>query len=215
MTDEVVDYFDENYQKLGSTTLSEVRKNGLWCAVFHCWVFNPSDGGYLIFQRRGSTKLVYPDKLDISAAGHYRSGEAIEDGIRELTEELGIVASFNELISLGIRLDISHYQNLFIRQICHVFLLQNHLNLDQYNNIGTNEVDGIFEIPIPNGLALFSDEKKTIEISGREYDNTAKRWYRRSIEVNKNSFVPRLNSYYLKMFIMCDLLKKGGRYLAV
>ena len=54
-------------------------------------------------QRRSADKETWPDKLDVTAAGHLAAGEGVLDGLRELEEELGLRVEPEELIPLGTR----------------------------------------------------------------------------------------------------------------
>ena len=61
---------------------SEVHANGYWHRSFHCWIiFRASEGkDYILLQKRAPDKKSWPNRLDISAAGHYSAGEGIEGG---------------------------------------------------------------------------------------------------------------------------------------
>lgn len=66
----------------------------------HIWIVTP-DGRTLI-QRRADSKENYPSLWDVSVAGHVAAGEsAIEAGIREAFEELGIVLHADEFEHLA------------------------------------------------------------------------------------------------------------------
>ena len=84
---------------------SEAHRRGLWHRCFHCWVYGADNGEtYLLVQRRAATKDTWPGCLDVTAAGHLRSGEApISGGLRELEEELGLRVEPGRLIPLGTR----------------------------------------------------------------------------------------------------------------
>src|SRR4051794_1911294 len=106
--DELLDVFDDNMELIRKAPRAEVHAKGLWHQTFHCWIVRAAhDGQYVLFQRRGPTKKVFPNTLDITAAGHLQSGETVEDGIREVNEELGISARYGDLIPLGIKFDVA------------------------------------------------------------------------------------------------------------
>ena len=88
---------------VGTAMKSEAHKTGMWHTAIHCWfVRREGNNSFLLFQKRASDKVLFPDYLDITAAGHYQSGERVEDGVREIVEELGIDVPFTALIPLGI-----------------------------------------------------------------------------------------------------------------
>jgi isopentenyldiphosphate isomerase len=103
---EILDIYDDQMRHIGTKERGAVHRDGDWHKVFQCWVvYRDADGrDYLVVQRRGPDKDIYPNYLDISAAGHYQAGETIRDGIREVQEELGIQVSFDDLIPLGVRI---------------------------------------------------------------------------------------------------------------
>lgn len=214
MADELVDVYNENYEYKGSKMKSLAQQAGDWVTSIHCWIVRPSSGGFVLFQKRGANKKIFPNKLDISAAGHYKSGEKIHDGIREISEELGIDVDFNALIPLGIKLDIALVGDLIVHEFCHTFLMQKDLSPKEYT-LGLDEVEGLVEIKICDGLALFSGEVSSIKAVGVEYDNTKKKWNEITLEVDKNSFIPRIDQYNYKIFIMADRLLKGEKYLSI
>jgi isopentenyldiphosphate isomerase len=104
--DEKVDVLDELGRPTGEVAWkSEAHRRGLWHRCFHCWVFGV-DGAqpYLLVQRRAATKDTWPGRLDVTAAGHVRSGEEpLRGRLRELEEELGLRVEPGRLVPLGTR----------------------------------------------------------------------------------------------------------------
>ena len=97
MADEIVDLLDEHGNLLGEESLkSEAHKSGLWHTAAHVWVY--TSDGKILFQKRALTKELYPDRWDISAAGHVKAGEHPRHAaLRELEEELGLKIGSNDL----------------------------------------------------------------------------------------------------------------------
>jgi len=94
---EIIDVCDSkgNYtgQKLPR---SEIHKNKLWHRTVHIQIFDFDKR--TLFQLRSKDKDSFPNKLDISAAGHISSGEKIiTAALRELEEELGLRLEENRL----------------------------------------------------------------------------------------------------------------------
>jgi len=214
MAEEIVDIFDENFRHLGASTKTEARKNGHWIQAFHTWIINPSREGYVLFQKRGRHKKIYPDFLDISAAGHYREGEKIEEGIREISEELGLEVKFDDLVSLGIKFDIGKVGENLVHEFCHTFLLKSWLEPDQYKFID-GEVEGLVQISIKDGLALFSGEVEEVFASGIEWLIENKEYKPVTIKVNRDLFIPRIDQYYYKIFILSNRLLNNERHFAI
>lgn len=214
MPDEIVDIYDENLSHIGVKSKSEAHKLGLWHRAIHCWIVRPESPGYVLFQKRGRNKKVYPNSLDISAAGHYTAGETAEKGVREIVEELGFAAKYSDLIPLGIKIDVGQVSGHIVREFCDVFLLKENRPPDQYK-VNEAEVEGLVQMSIPDGLNLFSGKRSSVRVNGIEYDHEKAGWLPYSAEVTKQQVIPRVDSYYYKVFICSDLLLHGYPHLAI
>lgn len=71
----------------------------------HVWIARMRDGRpQIMLQKRSMNKDSYPGCYDISSAGHIPAGyDYLESAIRELSEELGIHATEQELMLCGFR----------------------------------------------------------------------------------------------------------------
>ncbi|WP_453989811.1 NUDIX hydrolase [Bacillus nitroreducens] len=123
METEQLRIFDENKNHIGIASREDVHRLGYWHEVFHCWFICEEEGTYKLYlQLRSKNKKDYPNLLDITAAGHLLANERVEDGIREIEEEIGIDLSFQDLIPLGV-VDYTVIRENFIdKEIAHVFL---------------------------------------------------------------------------------------------
>jgi len=88
---ELVEVVDDNDRPLCLMPLSEVHRQSLPHRSVLVLLYDAH--GRLYLQKRSARKALYPGRLDLSASGHVRSGEAREDAaLRELREDLGIRA---------------------------------------------------------------------------------------------------------------------------
>ena len=106
--DEKVDILDSRGEKTGEVAWkSEAHRLGLWHRCFHCWILSSETSSkrpHLFVQRRTAGKETWPNRLDVTAAGHVGAGEEVlEGGLREIEEELGLRVEPGELVSLGTR----------------------------------------------------------------------------------------------------------------
>lgn len=206
---EYIDIFDANYNHIGTKSRDDVHREGLWHQTFHCWIIRPSNK--ILFQLRGDVKI-YPHQLYVSAAGHISAGEAIEDGIREIKEELGTDVEFNNLKKVGVFeqiIDIPLGKGMYYnREFTHVYFLKDNTPLDQYT-LQPEEVDGVYELDINDGFKLFNDEVKEVSMQGFSRE----RAMLETITVTKANFVKRSSSYYNKLFIMAERFINGEKYL--
>jgi isopentenyldiphosphate isomerase len=126
--DEKVDILDSRGGKTGEVAWkSKAHRLGLWHRCFHCWIFSSEtsfEGPHLFVQRRTAGKETWPNKLDVTAAGHIGAGEeALEGGLREIEEELGLTVEPDEVVSLGTRRSELEIPAGLDREFQEVFLL--------------------------------------------------------------------------------------------
>lgn len=211
---EILDIFDDNMKIIGQRTREEVHKEGFWHQSFHCWLVRQERlKKHVLFQRRGPNKKVYPNFLDVTAAGHLLTGESAQDGLRELTEELGIDAKFEDLIPLGIRFDVAIVGAVTNREFCNTYLLESNLPLDAYK-LQTDEVSALVQMEIHAGLKLFSGESEYAKVNGSSIDEYGTK-HNIDIKVSLGDFIPKLDRYYLKVFITADRYFKGIKQLGI
>lgn len=99
MEEEILNIVNENDEIIGVDTRNNIHENGLLHREIHVWLFNEKKE--LLFQKRSIDKDTYPGLLDISVAGHVCINEDHKiSAIRELFEETGIKASFNDVVFL-------------------------------------------------------------------------------------------------------------------
>ena len=101
---EYLDIVDENGMPTGEIVLRDTaHKEGIRHRTAHVWVVRKTDEGYdILLQKRSMEKESFPGLYDTSSAGHIPAGEEpLPSALRELSEELGIVAEPEELIHVG------------------------------------------------------------------------------------------------------------------
>jgi len=192
---ELLNIFDQNRNHVGVATREEVHRIGHWHEVFHCWFVgreNERDSIYL--QLRSPLKKDYPNLLDITAAGHLLADETVQDGVREIKEELGIDVAFEDLVPLDI-LDYSiHNEKMIDNEFAHVFLYEYHGTFDGFC-LQKEEVSGIVRVAFDDFCKLWMGTKEEIRITGFTVNkNGEKIWIDTS--VGKNKFVTHDPSHY-------------------
>ena len=93
-TDEQDDSFDMYHDRPSSAGFTKARKqvhrDGDWHRSVHVWVVDLVRRE-VVLQQRSPHKDTFPNRWDISAAGHIENGaDSKETAIRELAEELGV-----------------------------------------------------------------------------------------------------------------------------
>ena len=211
---ELLDIFNDKFEKIGQATRDEVHKKGYWHQTFHCWILTKhNDENFVLVQKRAAEKKTAPNKLDISAAGHLQAGESKENGIREVQEELGIEPSISKIVDLGIRISSSGIPGKKCnREFCHVVFLEDNTRLIDHA-LQESEVSALIEIKVEDGLRLFARETDSISANELIIDDNVKVVNKTTI--HREDFIFRIDPYYLKIFIMADRYFKGEKYLAI
>lgn len=195
MENEILNIFDEHGKEIGQATRAEVHRVGHWHETFHCWfVAKEASTYYLYFQIRSQTKRDYPSLIDITAAGHILSEERIEDGIREVREEIGINVSFDELISLGTVKDRIVNKGMIDKELAHVFLYKSNVLMEDFQ-LQKEEVSGIVKMALETFSDLWFDEIDKVEINGIKLNSAGEKVSIKRM-VNKDNFVPHEDTYY-------------------
>jgi isopentenyldiphosphate isomerase len=192
---EYLDVLNDNMQPVGVATRKEIHEKGYWHQTFHCWVtLVEGDQTFILFQKRHPSKDTFPDKLDISAAGHLLQGEAVQDGIREIEEELGIRVNYSELIPLGT------YKGSYVtdaytdREFNHIHLLKSERKLADFA-IQRTELKGLYKINQESFLALLQGSQSTVEAIGYEYNDSGLKEEKR-LHVGLSDFAAQRSEYY-------------------
>lgn len=101
---EYVDVVDAQGRPTGEiVSRQDAHQNGIRHRTVHVWVIKKGQRGYqILLQKRSYQKDSFPGLLDISCAGHIQAGDQpLESAIRELQEELSILAKPSDLIWIG------------------------------------------------------------------------------------------------------------------
>lgn len=212
---EMIDVYDADFKPMGKEERNEAHRKGLWHQSFLCWIVRPN--GKLIVQLRSKNKPTNPNMLDVSCGGHIVSGKTMEDGVRELREELGLDVDFKDLSYFGYfkwatdkgSKTIIPYHN---REFCHTFFYKCDQPLSKYV-LQAEELDGIFELDIASGRKLFSKEADEIKIKGylRKDDNTLEKTEK---TVTSKDFT-KYRNFWLRTFNLAEDFLNGRKYLAI
>ncbi len=198
---EILDIFNERRELIGTAARSEVHERGLWHQVFHCWIVSGSAeaGWQLLFQLRHPDKESFPDKLDTSSAGHLLAGETPEDGLRELEEELGLNARYEQLTYCGLHRDeyriSEHYMD---REFTHVHLYRCDLPLEAYR-VQHSEVSGLFRVEAEAFRELIEGSRTTLSAKGLTYDDQLRPVFEER-SVTLDDFTDNTPEYYGLVF---------------
>jgi isopentenyldiphosphate isomerase len=172
-----------------------VHREGLWHRSFHCWVVRAGPrGAELVLQRRARLKETHPGAWDVSAAGHYRPGEGVAGGLRELQEELGLAVWPEALVWVERHREIIRYPDgLRDREYQDVYLLRCDQPLDAYTPDAA-EVDGVAALPAATLVALARGALRRTRTRGRVLGGAG--WRDEVVVLTRAGLVPRAGRYY-------------------
>ncbi|KGR81844.1 NUDIX hydrolase [Lysinibacillus odysseyi] len=182
--------FTEDYKQIGVALRDEAHHFGYWHEVFHCWVIEwIEEEWYIYLQLRSKRKKDYPRQFDITAAGHLLSHEGIEDGIRELQEELGLPTAFCDLHPLGMIPYKIENTSIKDYEFAHVFGYIGKGGFDQFT-IQEEELDGIYRLPLEAFLQLVNGTVTAVEMEGYELVHTEKIYDRKGLTLTNMETLP-------------------------
>jgi len=203
---ERLDVFDEGMNWLGSRTRAEVHREGLWHQTFQCWFVRRIGGeDYVYFQERHPSKADFPGLLDITAAGHLSAGETVEDGAREIEEELGIAVPRSALAYGGCKPYRYAREGFVDNEFCHVHYCV-YDGPDEAFRFRDGEVSAL-------ALLTLADARRVVR--GEAYAASAirlvpERGVREAMTVRWRDLVPHERRYYEDAFDEAERLLAAG-----
>lgn len=171
---EYIDTYNENHQFIGRFEKQKAHELGLWHDVLGSLVINPNKNE-VFFQLKNHkhNKVNKCDLLEITAGGHLRAGESLEDGVREIKEETGLQISFEDMIPSGIR-KCDTDNNMAIREFQYYYLLPLDIDLQ---DLKPNEEESVafVKMSIDEALNVILNNQSAI---GNIYSRGNNREYR-------------------------------------
>ncbi|MGG0174491.1 NUDIX hydrolase [Gottfriedia acidiceleris] len=196
MKEELLKIFDESGNHIGEASRSEVHNKGLWHETFHCWLLSiEEEKASIYFQIRSHLKKDYPNLFDITAAGHLLSTETVQDGLREVKEELGIEVKMKDVIPLGIIKNSIILETINDHELSHVFLLKSNKPFTDFN-LQKEEVSGIVKADFNQFYQFAYGLRDTVEVDGFQITETDEKIPIQK-SVDKNQFVSHESNYLL------------------
>jgi isopentenyldiphosphate isomerase len=192
---------------------AEVHRDGDWHRAIHVWVAGIDDRGvpFLTLQRRSPDKDTWPGRFDATVGGHYRAGDTVAETLREIEEEIGIVAELQDLRPLGVRVCANEAQpGIVDREIQDVFLLRDDRPLEAFRP-NPGELAALVRFPLETLVPFLAGESS--EIGGEMLAPAATR--ATPITTRIDDFIPTVDRYFLRVAIAAQLVLRGERYVAV
>ncbi len=189
-----------------------VHRDGDWHGSVHVWVYGVDPlGPYLAFQRRGRFKDTLPLKLDATVGGHIRSGEMVEETLREVQEEIGRPVTIAELLPAGVRVAVSEDTTGSIdREIQRVFLWRVDEPLPTFAP-NPDELESLVQIQLADVLGIFGDgivAADALELRSGSAILTP-------TLVTRSEFADGIDRYPYRVAIAASNALRGDRYISI
>ncbi len=151
-----IDIYDESMNYLGKLEKDIAHKKGFWHKSVHLWI---TDGKNVLLQLRSPEKKYFPNKWDISVAGHVDAGETPLQALqREYQEELGLVWNV-ESIQCDIMLKSGTIENgQPAKEFLYLYFIKKQIDLTQLR-LPLNEVADVKYVPYEKFITEFMKEK--------------------------------------------------------
>ncbi len=187
--------------------VNQAIKDNDWLGTFNLWIIRTEPEPSIVYQQRGPNSAWEPNKLDVSAGGHYEAGETIHDGMREVEEELGRSYKEDQLTYLGRKLNVSPDTNGYMRHtVVDIFFAIDNSPLDSFT-LQKEEVYAICACPIEKLIRAhtqkFSFETLGLKNDGREINLT----------VSADSFPYNWDKYHMKIALLANRYLKDEKHL--
>jgi hypothetical protein len=134
--------------------------------------------------------------------------DATVAGPREIREELGLEVSFAELLPAGRRVFVYCFTPAIKEyEFQDIFLLPRAVRPGELA-LQADELDGVIELELEKGIALFASASARIEVTLHRSDGRTD-----VVKVSAGDFVPCLDNYYLKLLLLSRRYFQGEREL--
>ena len=177
---EILDVVDENGIPTGKTVdRITAHKKGIRHRTSHVWIARQRAGRTeLLLQKRSENKDSHPGCLDISSAGHIPAGcTYLESAVRELSEELGINVSINDLHFCGKKRKAYkknfHEEEFFDNQVSNVYVMFS--NLDETRiRYQESEISGVLWMPLDDIIEMVAADEAMLGTDKAVIDDNRK-----------------------------------------
>ena len=230
-TTEFVDIYDENNNYLGYSSKENAHKYGYKHSTINVMFVNPKKN-LVFFQLKdhNHNNIYDKDFLTITAGGHLKAGENLEDGVREIKEETGQNVPFDQLVLLDKRdVNFKVNDNYIINETQYFYMFKSDtlddmmLIFDGFEALGyvTMDIDRAIDVLegkiIGRGSVITKDSFELKEIDINAFDKgyvdnhlLLDLLYKCKSEMNKKEtiFNKDMNKKINELYQLNNLLKK-------
>lgn len=205
-TDEIVDILTPPLFEISGKTKKkeQAHDDEDWIATCNLWIIQSKPCPAIVYQRRSPNHPLAPGLLDVTAGGHYRKGERMQGGLREVEEELGKQYPENAIRFLGRRMYMDYDIKQRLRKnIVYVFTTIDNNPLESYT-LQKEEVDSLYILSLSDLMKLHND--KTYSFVAEGITNAKKRI---SLLITYKSLTYNWDNYHYKIAVVAKKLLSG------
>lgn len=196
---DLLDYFDEDYNHLGSDTHKNIHLHSLWHQSLNCWFINPNKKRFLIVQF-SPDRTFMANKFDVAMFGVVLAGQKISSGRNDISARLHTDIPEKNLIKIGVTKEVTFSEDLGVlhKTFVHSYFVKKEVDLTQSTEKMEN-IASFFEMGIREGLDLFSGKTASAKMEG--YDKNGSLILK---DITYDDFVPRGKKYLYRTLFMIN-----------
>lgn len=212
---EIIDIFDANMVPTGTMERNAAQLAGEWYRTFHFWLVSPLYGGSIIWQMRSKHKSHHGAQLGMTAGGHFQAGESLQDGLREVVEEIGVDFKYSDIEFLGWNTHVRNEGQKILRRFEAVHMARWDGDIESLHPTDPIEVGGLVWVPITDCFKIFMGQPHSVICDAFLHDETKNAYVRCTQKVDLSTFVVDRERYLLTVSIMAERLLEGRRPLSI
>lgn len=179
-----------------------------WIGTFNLWVVQNDPVPSIVYQMRSPQSRWAPNKLDVTAGGHYMAGEGLYDGLREAEEEMGKKYVAEDLTYLGRKMFVGPDALGNMRHnVVDISILLDNAPLETYR-LQEEEVYAVASLPIAELLRAHDDTNHSFAAEAITASGD-----RVQLQVSADSFPFNWDKYHHKMVVLADRFLRGEKHL--
>lgn len=196
------------FEKTGKIkTLEQAWDDEDWIGTFNLWILQESPNPSVIYQVRSPNSSWAPNKLDVTAGGHYEAGEELYDGLREVDEELGKKYAPKDITHLGQKMHVSpDVKNRMRKNLVDISFIIDNSSLDSYV-LQASEVYAVCSCSVAD-LVKVHTEDYSFDVELLKSDVS-----KEMIKVTKDSFPFNWDNYHFKIALLAQRFLNKEKHL--
>lgn len=176
--------------------------------TFNLWIIQNTPDPAIVYQVRSLKSSWAPGKFDVTAWGHYSTGEELYDGLREVREELGRNYSENDVTYIWKKIHVSPDTKWRMRQnVVDISFIVDNSPVSEYV-LEETEVYAVAILPIEELIKVHTQDSYQFESIILTCEGRTEK-----VIVNKESFPYNRDDYHFKVVLLAERFLKWEKYI--